>query len=57
MYKPADYRKNYKGAGYLDKVAEYVGMGVTAKQCSGRWKSVNPEFADRKRGDWSEDEV
>ena len=46
-----------KGHGYFDKVAESVGMGVTATQCGGRWKLVDPAIQDRKRGEWSEAEV
>jgi hypothetical protein len=39
------------------QIVEYVGEGITAEQCHDRWRLVNPENRDRKKGHWSDDEV
>eukprot|EP01034_Spumella_vulgaris_P043466 gene43466-53984_t len=57
MYRPVDYRPGGHAISFFDKVADHVGMGVTVTQCKGRFSKVNPEFKDRKKGDWIEEEI
>lgn len=39
------------------KIAEYMGMGVTGTQCTARWHKIKTAGENRKKGEWSEEEV
>jgi hypothetical protein len=56
-HKPSDYKRGCYLSGFFDKVADYVGYGVSKEQCKIRWFTVNPEYKDRNRGPWTDEEV
>eukprot|EP01034_Spumella_vulgaris_P024928 gene24928-31324_t len=56
-HKPTDYKRGCYLSGFFDKVADHVGYGVTKEQCKIRWFAINPEYSDRKKGQWTEEDI